>query len=154
MIEYRVGDIVNVDYEHIHKIGCVITAIETYDGEKFAFLSTCSGAIPIESLTLTEGQDRMRDELYEFAMAMEHTLQKHDGDKKKSWRTMSREDLHTLLIQERSEVDTGFNMKDSDVHLELIDEANLCMMLWYNIQHGTLGKFEKKNHWPSGRYGG
>jgi len=66
----------------------------------------------------------IRPELTEFAIAMEMVLRKHDNKKKDTWKKIPEENLRLMLM---TEVYEFIDSKDKN---ELIDVANICMMLF------------------------
>ena len=71
----------------------------------------------------------MRDELQKFAEAMEIKLKKKDMVYGDSWKGMSKHDLQDRLIGEMVEGLDAIK-HDEGVDDELVDIANMCMMLW------------------------
>ena len=66
----------------------------------------------------------MRPEIELFAQAMENTMKKHDKKKGDSWKTCDILFLEDKLIKEVEEY------LDSRDKKELVDIANMCMMLY------------------------
>lgn len=67
----------------------------------------------------------VRPELAAFVQEMERVLRFHDTVKRDSWKSMGYADLRVLLDGEVSEY---VNSRKAE---ELIDVANLCMMLFW-----------------------
>jgi len=67
----------------------------------------------------------IRTELQNFAEAMEQKMRKHDGDWADSWKTCEVNLLQTKLFDEIQEY-----CKDNSKEDELVDIANMCMMIW------------------------
>jgi len=67
----------------------------------------------------------MRKEVTHFASQMERVLKKHDKTKGDSWKEMPYRTLRVLLDKEVEEY-VGSRSPE-----ELVDIANLCMMLYY-----------------------
>ena len=73
----------------------------------------------------------MRKELEQFAKAMELKLCEKDPEYGDSWKTMP---VGELLDRLRMEIEEfHFNPEDKS---ELIDIANVCMMIWYRLENG------------------
>lgn len=71
----------------------------------------------------------MRKELLEFSNEMECVMSVHDINKRDSWKNMSMDELVKKLHEEYNEVLV------SDISSkELVDLANVCMMLWNRIE--------------------
>jgi len=66
----------------------------------------------------------MKNEMYLFVTAMENTLEKHQKKKGDSWKDCDIEFLENKLVEEYNE------WKDSKDKHELVDIANICMMLY------------------------
>jgi len=66
----------------------------------------------------------MRPEIELFAQAMENTMKKHDKKKGDSWKTEDVDWLRAKLVEEFEEYFDTFDKK------ELVDIANMCMMLY------------------------
>lgn len=129
MVKFRVGDVVDVDYHGIHKNYCIITAFHTIGPKTYAFLSNFHGGVPIKNLRLTDGEFRIRDELFEFMQAMEKKLRERDEKYGDSWKRMTPIEIDDRLTQEIVEWDEHHDPN------ETIDIANVCMMVWYNFEH-------------------
>ncbi len=69
----------------------------------------------------------IRKEVKEFAEAMEIILRKHDNKKGDSWKRLDMEYLFSILGEEYEEA--KYSGKDN--HLEFVDLANVCMMLYH-----------------------
>ena len=69
----------------------------------------------------------MRNEIKVFAEEMETIMQKHDAVKQESWKTC---DIDFLVDKLGTEIKEWI---DSAKHEELIDIANMCMMVWNRI---------------------
>ena len=67
----------------------------------------------------------VRPELYDFVIAMEKKLQEREEKYGESWKHMSIVDLEDKLQEEINEFDEAI-----DSWPELVDIANVCMMLW------------------------
>ena len=88
----------------------------------------------------------MRNELELFASAMEAKLQRHDKERKDSWKEC---DVNYLLDRLEDESDefhvtvsrfkngAGYDRK------ELVDIANFCMMLWNRDLESSFGDTNK-----------
>jgi len=73
-----------------------------------------------------EGKERIiRSEIMQFAVAMEAVMSMHDSRKGNSWRITPLEYLINKLKEEFVEWETTPTKK------ELIDVANVCMMLFH-----------------------
>ena len=70
----------------------------------------------------------MRDEILKFAIEMDKIMNKHQHKKGNSWKTLDIDFLKTRLVQEFNEY-----CKDTNDRKELIDIANMCMMLYDRI---------------------
>ena len=71
----------------------------------------------------------MREEIEEFAEEMEKVMQKHDRYKKDSWKTCKLDYLEKKLVEEYKEWKDG--TKGIPAMDELVDIANVCMMLYH-----------------------
>ncbi len=71
----------------------------------------------------------MREEIKEFAEAMEIVMQKHDRYKKDSWKECDIGHLENKLIEEYKEWKDGTIL--CPTKNEVIDIANICMMLFH-----------------------
>lgn len=73
----------------------------------------------------------VREEIKEFAIAMEEIMRKHDSEKGSSWKNLPVEYLLLKLQEEYGEasVDVAKNP------LELVDLANVSMMLYHRYKH-------------------
>jgi len=74
----------------------------------------------------------MRKDLVEFANDMELVLRDHDAIKGETWRTCDGKYLYRRLFEEIGEL--GIARDDQERRRELIDIANLCMMLWHRLR--------------------
>jgi len=93
-------------------------------------------------LAHTTHVENCRPEILNFARRMEDVLQNHDDKKgKKGWLDLSRTFLMSKLSEEFAEVIGEYaKMNDRDSIIkqreklcaEVIDLANICMMIWYN----------------------
>jgi len=79
----------------------------------------------------------MRDGILNFAIEMDKTMNKHQRRKGNSWKTCSLDFLKHKLVEEFNEY-----CKDTNDRKELIDIANMCMMLYNRI---TPWKFSESN---------
>jgi len=70
----------------------------------------------------------LRNAVREFAEEMERIMQKHDPVKGDTWKTCPIEFLEEKLEDEFAEYKHGSFVRDER---ELIDIANIAMMLWY-----------------------
>lgn len=79
-----------------------------------------------------------REELIDFADAMERELQRHDPTKGDSWKTMGLGVLTEIMQQTYSKwTDSWASTNGGDTKIErdeLVDMANLCMMLWHRVK--------------------
>lgn len=79
----------------------------------------------------------MRPEIREFAEKMEEVMSMNDPKKGESWKTCSIEFLEQKLDEEYSEYrKEGDFISDFclDPEKELVDIANVCMMLWNRLK--------------------
>ena len=70
----------------------------------------------------------IRDEIMEFAYAMETILSKHDKEKGDSWKECP---LWYLESKLKEEMDELLSCVEKQEQQELIDIANIVMMLWH-----------------------
>lgn len=80
----------------------------------------------------------MRNEIELFAQAMETTMSRHDKTKGDSWKWCEIEFLKDKLLEEFNEL-----QKTGDKH-ELVDIANICMMLFIRETWKIMGIKYKK----------
>ena len=73
--------------------------------------------------------DKTRKEIKEFAEAMESIMKRHDGTKGDSWKTVSIKHLEECLEREFEEWKS--DKKTVIGKREVIDVANICMMLFH-----------------------
>jgi len=74
----------------------------------------------------------MRKEIKEFAEEMERVMQENDAIKRNSWKNLPISYLEHKLIEEYQEWYLLSNIKNNKK--ELIDIANICMMLWHRYK--------------------
>ncbi len=74
--------------------------------------------------------EKIRCEILEFAKEMEKIMKKHDKKKGDTWKTVSINFLKGKLIEE---FDEYIVYENTD---ELVDIANICMMLWHRLKMG------------------
>jgi len=83
-----------------------------------------------------------RREIQEFAEAMEEVMQKHDAEKGDSWKSMPLHTLEHLLLSEVREWNASrLRHIDGENHpkeKEVIDIANIAMMLWHRYRKEVL----------------
>jgi hypothetical protein len=83
----------------------------------------------------TVGPPILREEIKDFADAMELVLRKHDKEKGDSWKDMSPFDLLYILEKEYLELDGEWVEGDKErMRAELIDVANIAMMIWHRLK--------------------
>ena len=76
----------------------------------------------------------MRKEIEDFAKEMEETMAEHDCIKGDSWKDCEIDYLRKKVIEEFSEWSMTAICEEEDYELEsmeLIDLANICMMLYH-----------------------
>ena len=97
-----------------------------------SILQSFREVLEIYEKELQEEKDKMRAEIQEFAEAMEKEMQRHDPEKGDSWKSMPIKDLEEILdgvIEDyRYAGDYWEGME------ELIDVANIAMMLWHRCK--------------------
>ena len=77
----------------------------------------------------------VRDEVMAFALAMENTLRKHDGEKDDSWKDMLLGDMIEGLKEELDELTlAALNCDPKEVAEEALDVANFCMFIRTNLR--------------------
>ena len=76
--------------------------------------------------------EKVRPEIEEFALAMEQMMSMHDGRKGDSWKTCDLNHLQKKLLEEFAEY--IYPDEECFVDAELIDIANICMMLYHRIR--------------------
>jgi hypothetical protein len=82
---------------------------------------------PVQEQPMFKNDTGVRWPLWLFAVACETKLKKHDGDWGDVWKTCDADLLHGKLFEELGEwIKTGQVDRK-----ELVDVANMCMMLWY-----------------------
>ena len=74
----------------------------------------------------------MRPEVEQFAEEMEEVMQKHDAEKGDSWKSMPIKDLEEIL--EGVIEDYRYAGDYWEEMEELIDIANVAMMLWHRYK--------------------
>ncbi len=74
---------------------------------------------------------KIRPEILEFAEQMEKTMSRHDPQKGDSWKRMSIKQITNLFHKEIIEFREA---KPDYRHHEIIDIANIGMMLWHRMQ--------------------
>ena len=74
----------------------------------------------------------MREEIKEFAEAMEQVMQKHDRYKKDSWKDCKLDYLEKKLVEEYKEWKEGTTLCPAKA--EVIDISNICMMLFHRYR--------------------
>ena len=72
----------------------------------------------------------IRKEILEFAEQMEMVMQENDGDKGDSWKNLSIDFLDEKIDEE------FYEWFESGDKAELIDIANVAMMLWHRLTDG------------------
>lgn len=77
-----------------------------------------------------------RFELREFADEMERELRKHDPKKGDSWRTMGEVVLYEQLVDVFEKLENLDHKNPRQERSELVDLANLAMMLWHRLKEG------------------
>lgn len=87
----------------------------------------------IKNLEARDLFDSLRPEIRAFALAMEHTLRNHDGEKGDSWKECKLSFLCGKLIEEYKEF---FEAPGStETKPELVDIANVSMMIWNRVEN-------------------
>ena len=81
----------------------------------------------------------MRKKIKDFAEAMEEVMQKHDAEKRNSWKSMQLHTLEHLLLSEVREWNANrlghIDGVNHPKEKEVIDIANIAMMLWYRYKN-------------------
>ena len=80
-----------------------------------------------------------RQEISAFAGRMEEIMGVHDKDKGDSWKKMAVYELRHLLQEEFCEWSMSDDIVEND---ELVDIANVCMMIWINKRKA--GRFDRE----------
>lgn len=75
----------------------------------------------------------MRDEIKEFAEKMEEVMKEHDDEKGDSWKDMPTPLLGEYLEEEFNEWKWTRGKYGRKGQGELLDIANMCMMLYHTI---------------------
>ena len=70
----------------------------------------------------------MRDKILEFAIEMDKVMNKHQSEKGDSWEVCDVDFLKKKLVEEFNEY-----CEDTNQRKELLDIANICMMLYFRI---------------------
>jgi hypothetical protein len=76
----------------------------------------------------------LRPEVREFADEMERELRKHDLKKGDSWKTMDEVVLSYMLTDVWDKLDDLDHENPEQECSELIDLANIAMMLWHRLK--------------------
>ena len=80
----------------------------------------------------------LRDEILEFACAMEDKMAVHDAERGDNWKGMGYDFLLNRL--EHEEVEYWISLGNPDFRFgdpdELLDIANFCMMLYHRLNNG------------------
>ena len=100
----------------------------------------------------TDNHITIRPEIQHFAKEMELTMQQHDGKKEKSYKKSSKEYMNNRLINEFIEwcisekipiihlihdlIEQWNTTKDHNPKQELVDLANVSMMIHHNYENG------------------
>lgn len=77
----------------------------------------------------------IRNPILYFALEMERIMAEHDSEKADSWKECDMEYLADKIAEEYKEWENSLDINsfDSDP-AELIDLANMCMMVWNRLQ--------------------
>lgn len=85
----------------------------------------------------------MREAVQDFAEAMEKKLAEKDEAYGDSWKTCDINFLHSRLMREVEEFEEDYHgvmvfHEDEETTKELVDVANVCMMLYHRIREERL----------------